>query len=90
MKINLIESGKNFFQNYNQATDKKLFVAVMTMYGENLDMKWQAPEYIKIKNSCKGNFSTVADKLYDKSIFTDEARFKSFVTGFNSSSHIKN
>jgi hypothetical protein len=86
MKTNLIESGKNFFQNYNQATDKKLFIAVMALYGENLDIKWQAPEYLKLKNSCKGNFSSIADKLYDKSVFTDETRFKSFVSGFNSSS----
>jgi len=86
MKTNLIESGKNFFQNYNQSTDKKLFLAVMEMYGENLDIKWQAPEYIKLKNSCRGKFSSVADKLYDKSVFTDETRFNSFVTGFNSSS----
>ena len=86
MKTNLLESGKNFFQNYNQGTDKKLFIAVMTLYGENLDIKWQAPEYVKLKNSCKGNFSSIADKLYNKSVFTDETRFKSFVSGFNSSS----
>ena len=49
MKINLKETGRNFFQNYNQPTDKKLFVAVMTMYGENLDLKWQVPEYIKLQ-----------------------------------------
>jgi hypothetical protein len=85
MKINLVEAGRNFFQNYNQPTDKKLFVAVMTMYGENLDLKWQAPEYIKLQKSCKGNFSRIADELYARSVFTDEARFKAFVTGFNSS-----
>jgi hypothetical protein len=85
MKINLQESGTNFFRNYNQATDKKLFIAVMTMYGENLDLKWQAPEYINLRNSCKGNFSSIADKLYNKSVFTDEARFKTFISGFNSS-----
>ena len=70
MKINLIETGRTFFQNYNQATDKKLFVAVMTMYGENLDLKWQAPEYIKLKKSCKGNFSSIVNKLYAKSVFS--------------------
>jgi hypothetical protein len=85
MKINLLETGRDFFNNFNQPTDKKLFVAVMSMYGENLDLKWQAPEYIKLKKSCKGNFSTIADKLYAKSVFTDEARFKAFITGFNSS-----
>jgi hypothetical protein len=89
MKINLIETGRTFFHNYNQVTDKKLFVAVMEMYGENLDPKWQAPEYIKLKNSCKGNFSSVVDKLYKKTVFADEERFKTFVTGFNSASIAK-
>ena len=61
----------------------------MTLYGENLDPEWQAPEYIKLKNSCKGDFSSVADKLYAKTVFTDEARFNEFVTGFKSSSVAK-
>jgi hypothetical protein len=86
MKINLMETGRNFFQNYNKATDKKLFVTLLALYGENLDPKWLAPEYIKLRNSCKGNFSALADKIYDKSVFTDEARFRNFITGFNSSS----
>ncbi len=83
MKTSLINNGKSFFQNYNQATDKKLFVAVMTMYGENLDPKWQAPEYVKLKNSCKGNFSSIVDKLYKKTVFADESGFNKFVADFN-------
>ena len=86
MKINLLETGRSFFQNYNQSTDKKLFVAVMALYGEKIDLKWQAPEYIKLNKSCKGNFSSITDKLYEKSVFSDETRFQNFVTGFNSSS----
>ncbi|MDO9581103.1 MAG: S46 family peptidase, partial [Bacteroidales bacterium] len=85
LKLSLIEIGKNFFKNYNMETDKKLFVTLMTMYGENLETKWQAPEYIKIKNSCKGNFSSVADKYYEYSVFSDEARFNAFIKGFNKS-----
>jgi len=84
-RTNLLEAGKNFFQNYNQATDKKLFVTVMKLYGENLDPKWQAPEYIRLKNSCKGDFSAIADKLYNKSVFSDETRFRNFVTSLNAS-----
>ena len=86
MKINLLESTKSFFQNYNQSTDKKLFVALMELYGENLEVKWQAPEYLKLKNSCKGNFPSIADKLYTKSVFTDENRFRTFVTAMNATS----
>ena len=89
MKNNLIETGKNFFPNYNQATDKKLFVAVMTLYGENLDLKWQVPEYIQLKNSCKGNFASVVDKLYKNTFFADEASFGKFVTRLNSASIAK-
>ena len=86
IKINLLEYGKSFFKNYNRNTDKRLFIALMTLYGENLDPAWQAPEYIRLRNSCKGDFASVADKLYSKTIFADESRFREFVEGFNGSS----
>jgi hypothetical protein len=88
-KTNILNSSKEFFKDYNKATDKKLFVTVMKMYGENLDPKWQAPEYIRFKNSCKGDFQSVVDKLYDQTVFADEAKYNAFVTGFNKSSVAK-
>jgi hypothetical protein len=86
MKINLIQSGNNFFQNYNVNTDKKLFEALMTLYGETLDTKWQAPEYIRLKISCKGNFILLAEKLFANSAFADQSKFNKFVKEFNSAS----
>jgi hypothetical protein len=59
------------------------------MYGENIDSKWLVPEYVKFKTACKGDFTAAADKIYDKSVFTDEAKFTAFVTGFNKSSIAK-
>lgn len=88
-KDNVIASAKDFFKDYNPATDKKLFIAVMNMYGENIDSKWLVPEYVKFKTDCKGNFAAAAEKLYAKSPFTDEARFNAFVTAFNKSSIAK-
>ena len=88
-KANIIKASKEFFKDYNKATDKKLFVAVMTMYGENLDPKWQAPEYLKLKNLSKGNFQSVVDKLYDQTVFADETKYNAFVEGFNKSSVAK-
>ena len=85
-KANLLASADGFFRNYDAGTDKKLFIALMTMYGENLATEWQAPEYLKLKGSCKGDFSKIADKLYDKSVFTDQVRFKAFIGSFNKSS----
>jgi hypothetical protein len=88
-KENLLAGSKEFFKNYNRATDKKLFVAVMKMYGENLDPEWQATEYIKLKNRCKGNFGAVVDKFYDQTVFADEAKYNNFVTTFSISSLAK-
>ncbi len=84
-KNSIIESGRNFFKNYDQATDKKLFVAVMGLYKDNLDIKWQVPEYISLKNACKGDFSAIVDKLYKQSPFTEEEKFIKFVSEFDKS-----
>jgi hypothetical protein len=89
IKSELIAGAKGFFRNYNRETDKKLFVAVMKLYGESLDPKWQAPEYIKIKNSSKGDFQALSDKLYSTTIFADEAKFIAFVNAFNKGSVAK-
>lgn len=86
IKYELINRAESFFRNYNQETDKKLFVAMMDMYGENLDQKWQAPEFIMISDAYKGDFQKLADKIYEKSIFTDKNKFISFVNNFNKGS----
>ena len=85
-KINLIETGNNFFKNYNRETDKKLFVSLMTMYGANLESKWQAPEYIKLMKAYEGNFIKAANKLYKVSVFPDRDRFAEYVAGLDKSS----
>lgn len=77
---------KDFFRDYNSSTDKKLFTVLMKMYGENLDQKWFAPEYIKIRASCRGDFQSLADRVWDKSVLTNEGRFLSFIKGFTGTS----
>ena len=79
-KKSLIENSAGFFKNYNAPTDKRLFVAVMSMYGENLDEKWLAPEYIKIREECKSDFNGLAEKIYATSPFTDKDRYAAFIT----------
>jgi hypothetical protein len=89
IKFNLLEVGKGFFRNYNISADKKLFVALMTLYGENIDPMWQATEFKKLRGSCRGDFSALADRLYKKSVFCDQERFNRFVTDFSVSSVTK-
>jgi hypothetical protein len=85
-KDDLLSSAKDFFKDYNSNTDQKLFVALMTLYGENIDSKWLVPEYIKFKSECRNDFASAAIKMYNKSIFTDEARYNAFINGFSKSS----
>lgn len=86
VKKNLLSSGAGFFKNYDYATDKKLFAAVMKLYGENLETRWQSTYYIELKNSCKTDFRSLAEKVYPKSVFTDEKRFTAFVNSLTVSS----
>ena len=79
----MLNASLDFFKNYNYEIDKKLFVAVMNLYGERVESKWLIPEYTQIRNSCKGNFKALIDKT--KSVYTDETRFKAFVKNFNES-----
>jgi hypothetical protein len=86
LKDQLIAYSEQFFKDYNKETDRRLFVSMLKSYGETLDQNWLAPEYIRLKNTCKGDFASYSVKLYDKSVFTDQARFTDFVKGFNKSS----
>jgi hypothetical protein len=40
----------------------------MQMYGEFLESSWHTPEYNRIKNECSGDFRSLADKVYRKSV----------------------
>jgi len=85
-KENLVRASEGFFKNYDQVIDKKLFAALMKMYGENIAPEWQYPGYIKIKKSVSGDFEEAADKIYSKTIFTDEEKYKSFIKNFSEKS----
>jgi hypothetical protein len=85
-KDNLIKSSAGFFKDYNSATDRTLFAAVMEMYGKNVDEKWLVPSYVKYRSEWKNDFEKAADAIYEKSPFTDEARFTAFINGFSKSS----
>jgi len=82
----LVAFSGQFFKDYDRETDKKLFVELMKMYGESLDSKWLAPAYVKLKNQKKGDFSAIATRIYENSVFADEQKYLAFIKGFNKSS----
>jgi len=73
----------NFFHNYNRSVDKKLFVAMLKLYGDNLAEEWQIPEYKELYKLCNGNFANIADDIYSQSVFTDHQKTAQFVSNFD-------
>ena len=72
-----------FFKNYNAAVDKRLFAAVMKLYGENVSPEWQTQAYRDLYTKCRGDFASVTDKLFSRSIFTDEKKVEALLNNFN-------
>jgi len=79
----LQNSAGSFFRNYNDAVARRLFVAVMDLYGRNIDSEWQAPAYKELYASCNGDFKYVTDKLFTKSIFTSEKKVQGLLNEFD-------
>jgi hypothetical protein len=67
-----------FFGETNMATDRKLFVAAHELYGKKVPRE-QQPEYMRKLGNMDGKWQSYANNLYNKSIFTDQARFNAFL-----------
>ncbi|MBK0403116.1 S46 family peptidase [Adhaeribacter sp. BT258] len=66
-----------FFKNYNQAADKEVFAALMQMYYQNVEPKFQ-PEYFRttVEKKYKGNFRNFANDVYAKSFMVSADKVK--------------
>ncbi len=73
-----------FFRDFDVATDKKLFEAMMTLYLADVNAAYH-PELLldKLKKH-KNDARLYADDLYAESAFTDSAKVKSILDGFTS------
>ncbi len=68
-----------FFKDYDSATDYDLFVAMMTLFTEGVPVEQQPELILKLSKKAKGDFTRIADKFYEKSIFTSPERFQEFL-----------
>jgi len=86
MRNNLLRVTGAIFRDYNMKVDMDIFVVVMDLYGKNMPSEWQSPGYKKVYAMCKGDFRTLAGRIYQTSPFTDEARFTAFIKNFSKKS----
>lgn len=67
------------FKEYDQATDRDLFVRLMTKYMNDIPADQQPSFFNTVKSKYNGDFAAFAAKLYAKSFLVDEASCMAFL-----------
>ncbi|AKD04711.1 S46 family peptidase [Pontibacter korlensis] len=65
-----------YFKDYNVASDKKVFAALLSLYYNNIDQKLHPEVFTMVRNKYKGDFTKYADDVFAKSAFVSEAGVK--------------
>jgi Peptidase S46 len=81
----ILSGAKGFFRDFDEATDKQLFVSMMQMYMKDVDASMH-PAYLQAqlaKN--KNNWTAFADDVYAKSMLSDSIKVRTLLSGFTSS-----
>lgn len=79
---NLKAGSKGFYKNYSAETDKKVFVAMLTMYRDNVTNNMHPEFYEVIRKKYRGNIENYADMIFKKSIFASEGKLMSFLNHY--------
>jgi hypothetical protein len=63
---------REYFKDYNQSTDEKLFAELLRMYANDLDEPYLPTDFKEIMK--KNSDADLVSKIYRKSIFTDQSK----------------
>ncbi|WP_205504440.1 S46 family peptidase [Rufibacter psychrotolerans] len=75
----LRKSATGYFKNYNLATDKKVFAALLEMYVKDLDPKFH-PQLLKVvTDKYKGNWAAYADYVYGTTQLASEQKIQNLL-----------
>ena len=89
VKSQILQNASDFYKDYNAEIDKNIMAAMLEMYITDVPSEFH-PEYLKkIAKKYKNNFTKFADKYYDKSPFTSEEKFTSWVNNSLSVDNLK-
>ena len=68
-----------FFENYNQPTDRKVCVAMIKLFADEVDRADQPSFYATIRNDYKKSVDAFVNDLFGKSIFATPAKLETFL-----------
>jgi hypothetical protein len=76
----MLREMREFYKDYDVVTDKKLFIAMMTMFKNDIIAEQQPPVLTEeLPKKYKGDISRWADEVFSKSVFADSSRLKEFL-----------
>ncbi|RAU82644.1 serine protease [Pontibacter arcticus] len=68
-----------FFKDYNAATDKKVFAAMMKFYSEDIAKDQQPAAFKAMVAKYKGDFNKLADHVYSNSFVVNKQKTEAFL-----------
>ena len=66
LKESLDKRAEKYFEDYDLATDKKVFAAMMELYSKNVPISLQPELFVKMDKKFKGDYQKMAEKVYAK------------------------
>ena len=79
----------DFYKDYSEATDRKLFVAMLESYHSNVPKPFHPEFYTKLYVDCGKSFERMAQKIYSETQLLDEVSVSDLLNG-NDSAVIEN
>ncbi len=75
----LREEVEEHFKNYHASPDKKVTLAMLKLFHENVPKEFHPEVLNTIEDKYKGDFNKYIDRLFDKSVFTNEQAVNEFL-----------
>lgn len=75
----MTDFANGFFKEYDQATDRDLFVNLMTKFRDDIDPAYHPSFFQTVESKYKNDFNTYAEKMYAKSFLVDPVRCAAFI-----------
>ncbi len=79
VKIRLAEGMDSYFKDYDAETDMKIAAALMKLYAENIDPEYHPAFFAEVKRKYKGNFERYTERMFKRTLFTNEEDFRQFI-----------
>ena len=75
----MTDLANGFFKEYDQATDRDLFVNLMTKFRDDIEPAYHPSFFTTVADKYKNDFNRFADKMYAKSFLVDADRCAEFI-----------